>query len=126
MQPPNARSSEGFRGLRVWQEAVQLSVDVSALALPLERGPQAGLADQLRRAATSVHANIAEGYGRRTVGDRSRFYTIAWASLLEVETLLTQLARVRPVRRDTAGACLTRARHVARLLAAYRRSITHL
>ena len=120
-EPGTPPARESYRALRVWQEALQLAVDVNGVVECHERGPRAGLADQLRRAATSVHANIAEGYGRRTPRDRSRFYTFAWASLLEVEALLAELTAVKPEQATPVRACRQRARNVGRLLIAYRR-----
>jgi four helix bundle protein len=51
------------RGLRVWQEAMKLAVAARALCDALQGSGRAPLADQLTRAATSVHLNIAEGWG---------------------------------------------------------------
>jgi four helix bundle protein len=112
-----------FQDLRVWQEALQLAACVDMVVTPLALGLRAGIADQLRRAATSVHANIAEGFGRRTARDRAHFYTIAWASLLEVEALLAELEATNPTRIVAVQSCATRARHVARLLTAFRRCV---
>jgi four helix bundle protein len=50
----------GFRGLKVWQEAAALASAAYAIA-DLLPSKHASLADQIRRSADSIHANIAEG-----------------------------------------------------------------
>ncbi|MGZ8377411.1 MAG: four helix bundle protein [Gemmatirosa sp.] len=115
-----------FRDLRVWQEAMQLSAAVHLVGMDLMRLQRCAMADQLTRAATSVHANVAEGWGRHTPRDRQRFYTIAWASLLEVESLLAEVARSHPLLDSTLAICATHTRHVGRLLAALRRATDEL
>ena len=71
--------------LIAWQRADDLFIKVHQLTIqrfpPFERFE---LASQLRKAAYSVPANIAEGFGRRHRGDRLRFLNIAEASLAEV------------------------------------------
>jgi four helix bundle protein len=109
-------SNSGFRGLRVWQEAVALADDVEALAeaLPPER---ASLADQMRRAARSVHANIAEGSGRHTPREFARALDIARGSLRELESDILTLEPLALVSRESVAGARTRIVHVARLLA---------
>ena len=123
MQPPRRRSqpSRSFRDLRVWQEALKLAVNVDRLVTPLDRGPRAKLADQLRRASNSVQSNIAEGWGRRTADDRKLRYTYAWSSLGEVEGHLIELELSNRVDTAAVRACSLQARHVGRLLTAFRR-----
>ena len=61
-----------------------------------------GLTSQIRRAAVSIPANIAEGYGRVHRGDYVRHLSIAKGSLAEVETLLTVAARLQLMKRQRA------------------------
>lgn len=83
-----------FRQLDVWQRAVDLSVEAHHLSkrLPLEE--KYALGSQLRRAAVSVCANIAEGYGRDSRAEYVRFLRIARGSISEVIALLIVAERV--------------------------------
>jgi len=45
-----------------------------------------GLLTQIRRAALSVHLNVAEGSSRKSIAERKRFYEIARSSVIEVDT----------------------------------------
>ena len=105
----------GFRDLRVWQEAITLAAVALRVANQLPSN-LAGLADQVLRAATSVHANIAEGAGHRSRREFIRFLRIAQASLTELESHLAfveraSLAPAREVREVT-----THTRRVHQLL----------
>ncbi len=111
-----------FRRLRVWQEAFALAIAVRPVCAALQSSRQWHLADQLARAATSVHANLAEGEGRRTAPDRARLFLIARGSLQEVESLLSEASLDHTLAPLTAP-CFRHARHTARLLAALLRSL---
>jgi four helix bundle protein len=77
-----------YRELRVWQSAMQLSRDCYHITRVFPRNEVYGLSSQVRRAAISVAANIAEGNGRFTRPDYIRHLSIANGSLRELETLL--------------------------------------
>jgi four helix bundle protein len=78
----------GFVDLIVWRESVSLAGQVIEAARSV-RGPCAtSAADQLTRAAESIPANIAEGYGRGVNRDCLRFLKIARASANELESHL--------------------------------------
>jgi four helix bundle protein len=69
----------------VWQRSHQLVLKVYEVTASFPRGEQYGLTSQLRRAASSVPANIAEGCGRDGNAELARFCRIAAGSLTEVE-----------------------------------------
>ena len=56
--------------------------------MPLPAREDYGLTSQLRRAAVSISANIAESFGRRTKNDKIKFYDYANASAYETKSLL--------------------------------------
>jgi len=74
-----------FRALKVWQKAHQLTCAVYRATSTFPREELFGLSAQLRRACTSVSANIAEGCGRGTDADFARFLQIAMGSACETE-----------------------------------------
>jgi four helix bundle protein len=98
--------------LRVWNEARVMVREVMMLA---GRVHGIGLADQLRRAAVSVASNIAEGAGRATDRDVTRFLVIARGSAAEVEAQLTVAADCGV---EVDPALIDRADHVRRMLSA--------
>jgi four helix bundle protein len=72
-------------------DVYQASLEFAALAMSLlERFPRGmgSVADQLRRAALSIPLNIAEGYGKRSAGDRARSYDIARGSAHECAAVM--------------------------------------
>ena len=83
---------QGFRRLVVWQKADDLASAVFSVMrlLPLQHR---WLKDQIARAAVSVPANVAEGYGRGSLRDYLRFLDIARGSLAELEYYLHFLRR---------------------------------
>lgn len=79
---------KSFRDMPVWQKALELSIEVFNLSSTLPRSEDYGLTSQLRRAANSVSANIAEGFGRNTNKDKSNFYIISRGSAFEIQSHL--------------------------------------
>ncbi len=73
-----------FEKLEVWQMARKLTLNVYRVTAHYPPEEKYSLVSQLRRAALSVCANLAEGSSRYTAKDQSRFTTIAYSSLLEL------------------------------------------
>ena len=86
MEPPEKKKITSYRDLVVWQKAmdlVELSYRLAKRLPPIENY---GLIAQIERSAVSVPANIAEGHGRRHLGDYLHHLSIANGSLMELET----------------------------------------
>ncbi len=79
----NRIPARSFRDLIVWQKAHQLVVDVYKMTEAFPKSELFGLTSQLRRAAVSIPANIAEGFVKRGANDKARFMNIAQGSLEE-------------------------------------------
>ncbi len=76
---------ENFRDLEVWQKAHQLVLAVYRATKEFPENERYGLISQMRRAAVSIPANIAEGFKRQGKTEKVRFYNISEASLEELK-----------------------------------------
>lgn len=105
-----------FQDLVVWQKAHQFVLSAYRLSEDFPRKEVYGLTSQLRRAAVSIPANIAEGFRKRGRADKARFMNIAQGSLEECRYYLI-LAR-DPGYADSSVA-LTQVAEVSKLLESY-------
>jgi four helix bundle protein len=76
---------QGFRRLNVWTKAHQLTLDVYKVTARFPKDELYALTSQMKRAASSIAANIAEGCGRGSDADFTRFLLIAMGSASELE-----------------------------------------
>ena len=86
---------DSHRDLLVWQKAMDLVELVYSITNLFPTSETYRLTAQLTRAAVSVPANIAEGYGRASTRDYAHFLSIAKGSLMETETLLMLAVRLK-------------------------------
>ena len=77
---------KNYKELGVWQMSIALAVQVCKMTGRFPDVEKFGLSSQMRRAATSVPANIGEGWGRGTTREYIQFLLIARGSLMELET----------------------------------------
>ena len=107
---------ESYRDLLVWQQAMELAVSVYEATRAWPKEELYGLTSQVRRAATSVPANIAEGYGRETRPSYEHFLRVAQGSLKEVETHLLVAQRIGLDSKGKIDPLLTSSESVGKLL----------
>ena len=79
-------SLKSYRDLLVWQKAIDLVTEAYRATAAFPKSETYGLTSQIRRAATSIPANIAEGYGRGSRKEYVQFLIVAQGSLKELET----------------------------------------
>jgi len=77
------RASKSFQDLIVWQKAHQFVLSVYTLSDHFPKTEIYGLTSQLRRAAVSIPANIAEGFKKKTKPDKAKYMNIAQGSAEE-------------------------------------------
>jgi four helix bundle protein len=79
---------QNFKDLKVWEKAHAFTLTVYKATEQFPKKEMFGIVSQLRRASSSVAANVAEGCGRKTNGDFARFLNIALGSANESEYFL--------------------------------------
>ena len=114
---------ESFRDLRVWREAMDLAEACYRMTAAFPRDELFGMTAQIRRASSSIPANIAEGYGRNSKGAYAQFLRIAQGSLKELETHLLLAERVGLATTDMGAPLLTSCDSLGRMLRPLIRSI---
>lgn len=87
-------SIRSYRDPIAWQRGMELAVGCHRFATALPRAEQFELASQLRRAASAVPLNIAEGFGLATGPAFARHLRIARGSAFEVQTAMELCSRL--------------------------------
>jgi len=107
---------QSYRDLKVWQRALDMTVECYRLSRNLPGSEVYGLSSQIRRAAVSVPANIAEGHGRKHLGDYLHHLSVARGSLMELETHLVIAVRLTYFAADEVRRVFLQSAEVGRML----------
>ena len=75
---------KSFRDLEVWKKSHQLVLEIYRITNTFPKDERFGVISQLRRAAYSIPANMAEGFGRRSTKELLQFLAIANGSIEEI------------------------------------------
>jgi four helix bundle protein len=119
----NMKTSRGYRDLVVWKRSLDLAELLYKQTATFPKEETYGMTSQIRRAAVSVSANIAEGAERNTPGEFKQFLGIAKGSLAELETLIMLAARLGLTTTESAESSLQVCEEVGKMLNGLQKSI---
>jgi four helix bundle protein len=108
---------KSYRDLQVWQKAMDLVVESYKVVDLLPKNEVYSLATQIRRAAVSIPANIAEGHGREHLGDYLHHLSCANGSLMELETHFLIASKLSYITDPQLESVLKSAAELGRMLA---------
>ena len=113
----------GFEKLDVWQRSITLASTIYRVTKQFPDNERFGLTNQLRRAACSISANIAEGSGRQSNKDFQRFLNIAYGSLLEVVSHLHIAKQQEFISDEDFHSLVTECETISKMLSGLQRSL---
>jgi four helix bundle protein len=117
---PKLPPAERFEDLLMWRKSHQLVLHVYRVTRTFPKEEVYGLTSQMRRAAVSIPANIAEGFKRKGRSDKARIMNIAQASLEELRYYFILGKDLEYLKPGTEGEA---AEEIARMLDAYTRTL---
>ena len=113
-----------YRDLKVWQKSMDLTVRTYEVTRRFPSEEKYGLVSQMRRAAASVPANIAEGRARRSTKEFIQMLGIARGSLAELETFVTLSERLGLIRKETSESLLEDCAEINRMMNGLMRALS--
>lgn len=114
---------DSFEQLEVWKESQNLAVYIYQVTKKFPKDEMFAITNQLRRAASSISANIAEGFGRLSPKDKVHYYVMAYGSLLEVKNFLYLSTKLEYLSDQDLENALLRCTSCQKLINASKRSI---
>lgn len=112
-----------YRDLEVWRAAMDLAEQCYVATRKFPKEELFGMTSQIRRAAASIPANIAEGHGRTHTKEFLNHLSMARGSLMELETHLLLSRRIGILPQQTLDPLLTQTDRISRMLSGLRRAL---
>lgn len=113
-----------FENLEVWHKSMSLAKFVYELTKDFPKSELYGLTSQLQRAVVSVPSNIAEGAVRFSAKEQSRFYEVAYGSLMETLSQLILAENLKYINKEQLEEIRFQIGNVSRMLNALTKSIS--
>jgi four helix bundle protein len=113
-----------YSELFVWQKAMDLVTEIYKISTAFPNEERFGLSSQMRRAAVSIPSNIAEGHGRKSTAAYINHLSIAYGSLMELETQIQIAARLNLVAADITSNLLVKTDEIGKMLSGLKKSLS--
>ena len=114
---------QSFRDLEVWKVAMDLAAECYKVTKTFPKDELFGMTSQIRRAAASIPANIAEGQGRDHTKEFLNFLSIARGSHMEVQTHLLLAQRVGLLNEADLQSLLTLCERISQMISRLRQAL---
>lgn len=112
-----------YKNLKIWQNSRELVKQVYELTALFPQKEQFGLVSQIQRAVISIPSNIAEGSGRGSDKDFSRFLDIALSSSFELETEILLAIDLKYLNDEQVSKVLQNIQEVQKMIFGFKESI---
>jgi four helix bundle protein len=113
-----------YSELVVWQKAMDLVTAVYKITASFPSEERFGLTSQVSRAAVSIPSNIAEGHGRKSTGAYINHLSIAYGSLMELETQIQIALRLNFVVAEKTTTFLAQTNEIGKMLNGLKNSLS--
>jgi len=110
---------KNFRKLNVWKNAHDLTLRLYQITSSFPDNERYGLISQIRRACVSIPTNIAEGCGRNSDAELSRFLQIALGSASEIEYLILLSSELKLIDQDLSPDLNSKIQEIKRMLTSF-------
>ena len=119
----NLNKMHNLKELKIWNKAIDLTVDVYKATASFPADERFGLTSQSRRSAVSIPSNIAEGQARHTTGEFIQFVSHAEGSVAELNTQLILATELHFCSTNDVGLCFELVENLRRMLNGLRRKL---
>jgi len=96
----NQDKIKSFTDLDAWKKAYGIALEIYAITAKFPKEEIFGIVSQMRRCVVSITSNIAEGFSRKTFGEKIQFYSMAQGSVTELQNQLIISRGVRYLNQD--------------------------
>lgn len=112
-----------FKKIKVWNEAMDLAVEIYNITANFPNEEKFGLISQIRRSAVSVSSNIAEGAGRDTNPQFLQFLSIANGSLSELRSQFILSKRLRLISNEVLETLEDKIDKIQRMISNFKKQL---
>jgi len=110
------RASGGFRNQFIYQKSLNLVTEILSMTRRFPRDEVFGITSQMRRSATSISSNIAEGYRRNSTKEYINFLSISYASCGELQSHTDVALRMELISKEDHAGILVLEEEMSKLL----------